>query len=169
MSRKEEVNFNPETTTSTAVNFPILTKQMPRKSSVGSIINHKKNLSLNIRFKDGLSVTGRYLELTSCLSQLFHQDLVHFFCLRHFLAGLGGPSSTHHSQELQRQTVYLLMCRNNFEDKRKTAEEGKYVQRKAREKGIKEEGILAGLVTKVKIILLLCTSQQPKITNTGPL
>lgn len=37
-------------------------------------------------------------------------------------------------------------------------EEGKYVQSKVTEKGIKMEGILTGLVTKVKCIILLCTS-----------
>lgn len=71
----------------------------------------------------------------SCLLQPFPQDLAHFFCLRHFLASLVGPSSTHHSQASQRQTVYLLICRNNFEDKIKNGRRGKYVRGKSQRRG----------------------------------
>lgn len=61
-----------------------------------------------LRISDGLSVTGGYLNLASSLSQLFLQDPMLFFCLVRFLAGLGGPSSTGHSQALQMSMVYLL-------------------------------------------------------------
>lgn len=54
-----------------------------------------------LRIQDGLSVTGGYLDLANCLSQLFLCGLMLFFCLVHFLAALVGSSSTGNSQALQ--------------------------------------------------------------------
>lgn len=120
-----------------------------------------------LRISDGLSVTGGYLNLASSLSQLFLQDPMLFFYLVCFLAGLGGPSSTGHSQALQMSMVYLLTCGNNFEERSEKCRTRKIDAEGSHRKGDKMRGDHVGLVVKVRSTLGPYASQSPKITNTG--